>query len=93
MPAWPEPFFDGSVPLARNCALNRLIQPIEVSSSETSTTPPSPVCWRRISKLTTPSAAHSPQPMSTIDGPTRTGAPPGSPTTLMMPPKACISGS
>ena len=30
---------------------------------------------------------------SIIDGPTRTGGRPSSPTTLMMPPKACISGS
>jgi hypothetical protein len=31
--------------------------------------------------------------MSMIDGPTRTGRAPSSPVTLMMPPKACISGS
>ena len=42
---------------------------------------------------TTPMTAHIAVPMSMIDGPTRTGGRPCSPTTLMMPPKACISGS
>jgi hypothetical protein len=75
------------------CVAYMVIQQAAVSNSETSTTPPTPVVCRRIRSERIPIAAHMPEPMSTMEGPTRTGAPPASPTTLMMPPKACISGS
>ena len=36
---------------------------------------------------------HMPVPMSTIEAPTRTEGRPGSPVVLMIPLKACMSGS
>ena len=69
------------------------IQPSAVSNSDVVTWQPSPVTWRRLSAARIPIAAHMPAPWSTIDTPTRTGSPPSTPVTLMIPPCACISGS
>ncbi len=64
-----------------------------VSNSETSTSRPAPVEPRSISAARIPSAAHIPVPWSIAETPSRTPGRSGSPVTLMIPPKACISGS
>ena len=52
---------------------------------------PSGPRWRRAAR--TAIADHIPVPMSTGEIPVRTGGRPSSPVTLMIPPKACMSGS
>ena len=67
--------------------------PPSYTGTPLSITQPSPVSARRWSAARMPMTDHMPAPWSTTEGPTRTGGRPSSPVMLMMPPKACISGS
>ena len=69
------------------------IQPSDVSSSEHSTSEPTPSASRLRRAASTPSAIKYPDPMSTTDPPTRTGGPSGWPVIDMIPLYACSSGS
>ena len=86
---WPEPTFSGSVPFQAAAVATYESRASVAWCSGTSMWRPWPSRRRAAYPAIAASAAHSPAARSPIGTPARTGAPPGSPVTPMIPASAC----